>query len=465
MATPWAKITFFPAVWATTWQAVAYLSPVGYLATWTPVAGIDAYDWLRPLAGTWGLNWVVGASAVVGAEMVGAWFIGPEDGEPLLIDDIPTDVAPRKAEETASRGSRHTLLLGAGLLALTAPSFLFPVHPIHPVESTFETSTPLIVGCILPPPPREGEHTTALERFIDESKKHNGAKVLLWPEGALRFENPTQRDEAFELVRKRVVGPLVGVTYEEPIPGNAHGKWRTGLTLVGPQGPVAEYFKRNLVPIAESFSLAPSLEPPSIYELKLSAPKGRRLEWAPNTPDNTRDIPLTSSICLDFATPSPFSALATRPALVLAPARTWHRDVGRAMWEQARARAEELGSAVLFCDGGAGGLSGVAGHGAREPMQEGAGSWTRAIGVEWPVVQRRTPYAWGGDGAVLVAVWAILGVGSVGEAVVGGLLGRRGREGEGLTVVRRVREAVSRLSGLVRSWRRPPQGEEQPLLF
>ena len=35
-----------------------------------------------------------------------------------------------------------------------------------------------------------------------------------------------------------------------------------------------------------------------------------------------------------------------------------------AMWEKARARAEEVGSMVLLlCDGGAQGVSGVAGHG------------------------------------------------------------------------------------------------------
>lgn len=126
----------------------------------------------------------------------------------------------------------------------------------------------------------------------------------------------------------------------------------------------------------------------------------------------TRPIPITSSICLDFASSSPFGALPTRPALILASARTWHIGAGLAMWEQAKARAEEIGSTILWCDGGEGGVSGVAGvgAGAGEIIRVGQGSWQTTVAIPWPVVEERTMYAAGGDWMVLVMVWSLVGV-------------------------------------------------------
>ncbi|KAI0046594.1 hypothetical protein FA95DRAFT_1458102, partial [Auriscalpium vulgare] len=417
MRTPWSRITFFPAIWATVWQGVAFASPLGHLQTWSPVLGIDAYDWMRPVFGTWGINWVVGAFAVVCAEAVGAWFIGPidlemEDADVSPLIDVPLDVIPQS--RAASRGSWHTFFLGVSLLALATPSFVLPLHTLRPWDLT--SSTPLVVGCILPQPLRRNQHMTTLERFITESAQYNAAKVLLWPEGAVRFENPTQRAEMLAEIQRRVVGPIIGVGFEEPIPRDdpdwQHARpsqRRNGLVLVGPDGVLAEYYKRHLVPIAESYSLAESHSPPTISEFEVSTPRGHSpTEWTPKQP-HTRPVTLSASICLDFAAPSPFAPLSARPALILAPAHTWHPAVGRAVFAQARARAEELGSALLFCDGGDGAVSGVAGPGgAREPAQEGPGSWTRTIALPYPEEHRRTFYAWGGDFAVLGLVWAIL---------------------------------------------------------
>ena len=87
-----------------------------------------------------------------------------------------------------------------------------------------------------------------LDTFIVESKRHNGARILLWPEGALRFETVTQREEAINKVKNEINGPLVGVAFTEPVPASAgwehsrDGMWRNGLVLVGPDGPVAEYY-------------------------------------------------------------------------------------------------------------------------------------------------------------------------------------------------------------------------------
>ena len=157
-------------------------------------------------------------------------------------------------------------------------------------------------------------------------------------------------------------------------------------------------------PVAESFSLDHSSTPPSIFEIELVNPNDvKKIEWAP-APNYTRSISLTSSICLDFAFPSQFAALSSRPALILAPARTWERTVGHAMWLQARQRAAELQSIVLWCDGGEGGVSGVAGRGFNDVVQVGSGSFVRTIGIQYPFNDQKTYFARFGD-TFLVLFW------------------------------------------------------------
>jgi hypothetical protein len=255
LSIPWARVTFFPAVWATVWQIVSHASPVGHLVTWTPVAGIAGYEWMRPLVGPWGINWLVGAYAMVIAEQVGVWFIGPVDEfEPdgPLIPSLDSNSEPRPTKPATSQ-AHHTLFLSAALLALTVPSFFLPALPILPWSTS---STPLSIGCVLPHPLLPGDRSSPLDRFIAESKHHTGARILLWPEGALRFETSVQREEALKRVQGEIKGPLIGVTFTELVPHDAgsgweharEGKWRNGLVLVGPDGHVAEFYKRNLVP-------------------------------------------------------------------------------------------------------------------------------------------------------------------------------------------------------------------------
>ena len=138
--------------------------------------------------------------------------------------------------------------------------------------------------------------------------------------------------------------------------------------------------------------------------MELVSPKDvNKTEWAPE-PHHTRTIPLTSSICLDFAFPSQFAGLTSRPALILAPARTWERTIGHAMWLQARQRAAELQSIVLWCDGGEGGVSGVAGRGFNDVVQVGSGSFVRNIGIPYPFNDQKTYFARFGD-AILILFW------------------------------------------------------------
>ena len=160
--------------------------------------------------------------------------------------------------------------------------------------------------------------------------------------------------------------------------------------------------------VAESYRLDRSTSKPTLVEVELPRPTYIPKEkWGPEPNFKNRPLSITSSICLDFAFPSPFEALEGRPGLILAPARTWEPTVGNAMWLQAKQRAAELGSMVLWCDGGEGGVSGVAGGGFNDVTQVGSGSFTRTIAISHPFDPKRTFYARFGE-LGLVLFWILV---------------------------------------------------------
>jgi hypothetical protein len=121
-------------------------------------------------------------------------------------------------------------------------------------------------------------------------------------------------------------------------------------------------------------------------------------------PSRRWSLTLSANICLDFAHPS--HDFDVKPTLILGPARTWQTDVGQVMMEMAKHRAEELGTRVLWCDGGEGGLSGVVGQG-ESGIQVGYGSWIKDISVELPLHEKETPFARiSGEHLAFVGAWA-----------------------------------------------------------
>lgn len=173
----------------------------------------------------------------------------------------------------------------------------------------------------------------------------------------------------------------------------------------------------------------------------------------------SRNLPITASICLDFAHPNIFSNIDLRPSLILAPASTWHESIGVAMWQQATARAEEVGSALMFCDGGAKGISGIAGQGmsSGEIVQVGRGSWARTIGFRREENTKKTLYGVTGPWLSIVLIWCVLGAERVIELVVARIRGNRSVEMNAIFGFRFVREAIGRFQ----EYRRERQGSEQ----
>ncbi|KAI6136470.1 hypothetical protein F5141DRAFT_1019753 [Pisolithus sp. B1] len=398
----WNQITLFPLIWAITWSAVSHYSPVGRLLNWSPASASHSYNFLTPFMGPTAIDWLVAAWASLLSEMVALWLMGFENYEHL--DTSQNSYMSKRGSALFS--------LATLLLALTLPSFTNNL-PLRTDVYTQETS--IKVGCVLPHP-LDHSHPS-LDDFVKETARMTGAKLLLWPESAVTFDSEKERESAFERIRKQSNGAYVGVAFDQyveddTIPSSS-SRTVNGLAIIHqkqkPGEEVVQYYKRQLVPLTESFSKIPSVDPPRIHNLELTHPKGVTApQWAPTT-NHTRLVPFTTSICLDLASPTAFTSLDSRPALILAPARTWETTVGLAMWEQAKTRATEIGSMVLWCDGGATGVSGVGGQGIEEIMQVGAGSWERTVGILWPFDERRTVYATMGEFFVLAVLAAVMG--------------------------------------------------------
>jgi hypothetical protein len=124
------------------------------------------------------------------------------------------------------------------------------------------------------------------------------------------------------------------------------------------------------------------------------------------------------------------------------------------MWEQVKSRANEVGSMVLWCDGGQGGVSGIAGGGKHEVTQVGEGSWIQTIGIQWPFRDSRTIYGSIGDLPIVTLVWAVLGIGQV-PSVRGAISSE--------TLFRWIRETSLRAKQFL-GRRRAAQEEYPPLL-
>ncbi|EIW86901.1 hypothetical protein CONPUDRAFT_79106 [Coniophora puteana RWD-64-598 SS2] len=466
---PWAELTIFSTLWATSWTIFSNIWPLGRLLTWSPASGDHPYHYLLSYLGPAGIDWLVAAWASVCSETFTRWLMG-SGGD---VGEIEVDgEGPPETRDQAR--PRHLSILTGLLLALAIPSFItFPLA----LRPEARDTTPFGVGCVLPHSPTPKVFT--FDDYVAASKQVNAhARVLLWPEGAVTFTSAQDKEEKLERIRSGdgLQGPLYGIAFEEytmadPSDPNSARLKRNGLALVhykmekGEE--VFQYYKRNLVPVAESFQALPSVDPPSIFDYNLSSPHNTpKPDWSPHFP-HTRPVPITSSICFDFASPSAFTSLESRPALILAPAKTWDTKVGLAMWEQAKTRADELGSMVLWCDGGVNGVSGIGGGGMQEIMQVGGGSWTREIGLQYPFDTERTVYARYGQVGVTIFLWL-----AVGGHWVASPLYAHGREAVmraigGFHPVLRALPFVSRFFGRrdERGERRPEQVGERQLLL
>ncbi|KAG8890919.1 hypothetical protein FRB98_002939 [Tulasnella sp. 332] len=462
---PWLRIILFPTIWTIAWMTVSRNSPVGRLGLWTPLLGDGAYTWTRPYVGLAGVDFVTGAWAILAAELAGSWIQGSTEetvhgeasgsylsngngdghrhadfleGEEPIISYDEEHAAHPHTTATPSLPSPHPTLFVL-LVALTLPSFFISPIPLPPHSPH---TTPVGVSCILPMHRSTESTSSVFDQYLTETKQFaSRARIHLWPEGAIHFDGVPARKIAMDKVREtaETLEVWIGASFDEPDPfagkgpNGREGVRRNGMALMGPKGEVFEYFKRILVPIAESYSHQPSPLLPPLATISIPMPHVPRKKK--KNPEH-RPVTLTTSICLDFSQPLPI--LPGHPSLILAPARTWHPTIGHAMAQLAQARADEIGAAILWCDGGSGGVSGVYGAGrgdGLEVAQTGnGGTWITTIGVPFnegsgEEETAKTMYGRMGDIGSFVVLMGLVGLGLAYEMGMMWWSGRRSVSG------------------------------------
>ncbi len=253
-----AQAFLFPALWSTTWCLVSHVSPLGRLLTWSPVQGLDAYTWVRPYFGPVGIDWVVGAWAVVLSEVAGTWIVQssvskPQVGRLLSIASLDTDTTPQDAQVISSRPPANIGMLVCLLGLFTIPSFASLNLP-YPVNSP-ETYS-ISVACVLPIT-KDGVPT--IDDYLAESSRLNRAQIILWPENAGRLASQLEKTAAFNKIQNKTQGHhLIVAGFEghtTSFSSTRPGMYDNGLVMITKEeGVVMEYHKRHLVP-SKSFIL------------------------------------------------------------------------------------------------------------------------------------------------------------------------------------------------------------------
>ena len=184
------SVLMFPAMYATLWYAVAQISPIGYLGL-PSGAGYDsvssAYPWIAPVFGQVFNDWIVASWAVVLCHAVEAWHMGSAQPEEIPLLVAVDNELPRERRQSYATSAPF---LATFLVLLALPSYLPGTVQDLSLPLTPTTATPMGVGCVLPPT----LHPT-LDHFIHESQtiRAAGAKLLLWPEGAIQIDNETHK--------------------------------------------------------------------------------------------------------------------------------------------------------------------------------------------------------------------------------------------------------------------------------
>jgi len=254
----WFRLAGPPAFWASTWGVISMLTPTGRLLMWTPVTGMGPYTWISPYLGPWGIDFIVAAWSIVLTEAIAIPLSrhvqDPEDMRNIERVTPYTD----NPDEPAHRDHSSFRLKSAFtifLLILAIPSLWTSTIP-NPTYTSI--TTPFTVGCALPQThlPYMSPHSPTLHDYIMETRKMTNAKLVLWPEGTLKFDTEADRNETLNRIASDVLsirkGLHVGVGFEEvsPEPRNKRASKRNGFALLVDNTTVLQYYKRNLVPSA-----------------------------------------------------------------------------------------------------------------------------------------------------------------------------------------------------------------------
>lgn len=234
-------VFMFPTLWSITWLGISHISPIGRLVTWTPLLGVEPYQWILRFSGLSGLDWITAAWASVAAEELEHIIDFSAKHLPLV------EIDHHEVSRPAKRVPNHVGPLTVLLIALIGPSFIVNPLPLPPFSPS---TTRLEVACILP----QRSESSQLDRFFKETVRYgSSAKILLWPEAAVTFETQAEKEDALSRAQKITAQyhVWIALSFQERVSGSGSerdGLYRNGMALVGKNGLEMSYYKRRLVP-------------------------------------------------------------------------------------------------------------------------------------------------------------------------------------------------------------------------
>lgn len=406
-------------------------SGVGRTLWW--VRGIGGeLGWVRAWIGPGGVDLLFGLAGVaLGEVMVGMWEGRKEEqGQRDLLreeeqeQDRGTLGDGVQVDRVVTKGPAMRMLLAIGLLALFSSSLptLSTFHRTHPSPDLPSfVHPPLKVGCVAPRPRSGSRATTNLDDYLHETRivAGRGAKIISWPEGAVRLEKGAgegERDkdgwdgmgaqerellgrvgevasssgvssftdgETVTELNRLFVQSFILATYLVPASLSGH-KLHNVATLVGPSAggdhkPTVHFSttKHLSVPFIETYSLIPrsslalGSSPDALPLARLSLPHPPKTPAPRLTP--LQQVDLSAAICLDIASPSLFTHFLSSPtssthsqkrklhtpSLILNPSPLPSSSLAPAQLTQLAARAIESNAYILRCDSGGGSGEGV----------------------------------------------------------------------------------------------------------
>ena len=149
--------------------------------------------------------------------------------------------------------SHHRCIFTVLLLALALPSLWTDIIP-NPTYTT--TTTAFTLRCVLPQThlPHTKPHSPTLQDDIDKTKKMSHAKLVLWPEGALKFDKEEEQNRTFKIIThyllKQFKGLHIRLGFEEYAtePQNNRASKRNVIALLIEDNIFLQYYECHLVP-------------------------------------------------------------------------------------------------------------------------------------------------------------------------------------------------------------------------
>lgn len=409
----------FPWIWAGLWSVYGEVHSLGRLLSWTPVASLQPLSTpILPIFGLVGCDFVVALVALTVLETFGAYKTHTSE-LPLL--DLDSDAAVVSATETdrllpTSQRARPGTAVHPSSTTRTAKlvSFLLLVVFVifHSIDSATTPALPVHesvrIACIRPPPSTHDWPYHTLSDYVFESSvvSGRGAKVLLWPEGAVSLpapaDNQSLHEQISDLAKSRKV--FVGTAYTTPST-EVRGKELNAFTLFNPDGNVEfRYYKQALVPIVESYSFIrgnDSMQRARTVNIPYAHQHHKKHL-------DTLQTTLSAAICHDTSFPHILrqwypTALTLVPAEVDSEPISWNRIT------QLQASAKSLGSAYLVCDNSDVGISAyINNRGQLRYWQKGGPSFELNADIAHA---RPTAYGnYGESGALAIILGCLIGV-------------------------------------------------------